>query len=243
MNKSWNKKYFDKNNKILFEDLISTGYVIDVKLRFRGSAGVFTHGKTATIYLNRFQQDPSSFAHELLHVQFKYESGLEIGNMFYRHLPYDLQEKKLVKKRLYSHLGNMFEHVKIYPNFLKMSYQSNDFLSDNFKDKFLIKDAITLSKGFCQNNRYSRYFFDMYVGKFFVVKADVSSYIDYTSQLNILKEIDSDLFRILDSLLNNWLLYTVNTEDKAKNTEIFEEMLDEFYQNLYQWAEPKRFIY
>lgn len=236
-------KYFDEINNKLFNELVSYGYQISIKHRLKGSASVFTNEKKAIIYLNWLKQYPSTFAHELLHLKFKYDSGIEIGNLLYQCLPFDLESKGLIKKRLFSHLANTFEHIKIYDEYISMGYNSNEFLFDNNVNKLPIKDAIKLANRFCINGSYSKFSIDLYIGKLFSLKADISSEIDYSKQLNILEETDNELFEILNNLWNNWISFSFNEQDKSKNIKEFEVIAEKFYQRLFEWSENKIFMF
>jgi hypothetical protein len=128
------------------------------------------------------------------------------------------------------------------PIFLELGYKIDEFILDYTQNK-LTDENISFLK--CQfkiesifRTRYNAAGIDYYIGKYFAVKACPNQTYNYSIQLKELKQIDPDLFNILESFWESWGNYDYT--EKFANHHSF---LINFTEGLERWVTDKKITY
>lgn len=234
-------KVIDQRNKKLWE-AVSNQRSISLVEWSGDHYGVYTIGDSSTIYITKGVYNPPSFAHELLHIVLMHE-GVLIGNSLIacvRELP-DL--RKILSEPLLEHIGNCLEHVKMLPMFLELGYKSSEFISDYHANKIPEPELQRIERLFS----FKRFFIrtchnsgivDLYIGKYFAIKACPNTGFDYAPSLRRLKAVDEDLFEVLDSFMTGWLKFDYMDKSRPGG---YNQLLCDFIDNLTNWTFGKRF--
>jgi hypothetical protein len=107
----------------------------------------FSKDNKTTIYVPLDNEDPASFTHELLHV-FLRTKDVYIG----AGLQISIKDSKVLSKifsdKLIEHIGNCLDHIKMYPEFVKLGYNPEEFLSDYSENKLTNDEIFNIKKHF-----------------------------------------------------------------------------------------------
>ena len=199
-------------------------------------------GKTI-IYVPDDNLDSASFTHELLHV-FLRTKDVFIGGGLRRSVMENQSLSKIFSDELIEHVGNCLDHVKMLPEFLKLGYPRETFLTDYYAEKLLDDDITTIKKAFKTNLIFTKVYHakavDIFIGKFFAAAACPNDYFNYKPRLEKLREIDSELFEILEAFFNSWLAFDYNDTDPITGS--YHMILFDFLEGLEKWIMNKKII-
>jgi hypothetical protein len=193
-------------------------------------------GELSIIYVPENNYDPAFFTHELLHIY------LRTRQVFIGSGITSIKENSLLSKifsgELIEHIGNCLDHIKMYPLFIEMGYPSEKFTIDFSIDKLNQQEQNLISTFlYCRKpckKIYNSKVIDFYIGKFFAVIACPNRQFDYSEKLSRLKEIEKDLYLILEKFSNAWINY--NIEDRDPLTGGYQIFLYDFINSLEKWA-------
>ena len=201
------------------------------------SYGVFSKGKSATIYVPKNSLDIPSFTHELLHIFLRVKEICISGHLLLavRNEP---NIKNVLSERLIGHVGNCLEHIKMLPIFVEMGFKENNFIDDYTVNKLSKEDIETLQKNFCVkpllgSPYFSKIYVDLYIGKYFAAKVCPNRSFDYSDGLNALKSINPELYSILDKFMGAWVDFDINNTDPI--TGGYHSMVYSFTSELEDW--------
>jgi len=198
------------------------------------------NGKTI-IYVPISNPNPASFCHELLHI------FLRTKNVFIGvGLKLSIKENHILSAvfsdKLLDHIGNCLDHIKIYPEFIKLGYSSSDFISDYYENKFTTEELNDIKTHFVKQTflgkSYNKSAINLFIGKYFAVKACPNKSIDYSCCINELNKIDANLFNILQNFYTAWHNFDYNNEDPIKGD--YYQFLFEFIHDLEKWVNKKK---
>jgi hypothetical protein len=152
---------------------------------------------------------------------------------------------KFISDDLTEHIGNCLEHVKMLPEFLKMGFNREDFISDYSINKLTDEDLKLIKKFFktkslFQREKYNSKAIDLYIGKYFSAKSCPNLTYNYDKGLNELACINADLYSVLASFMNNWELFDYNDNDPI--TGGYRQILLDFVNGLTEWGKEKRVV-
>ena len=235
-------QYIDNCNENLWKEF-SGKFNINVKYSTNNYYSNFLKDKVCTIYVLRDVPDYASFTHELLHLYLPYHK-VYIGGA----IKCMLSEKNVLNTifdaPLYDHISNCLEHIKMLPLFVGMGYPIDKFLKDYYSEKLTVNEVERLCKGYKKgfiSYKYDKRFVNYFIGKFFAAKADINQGNDYKEQLKKLKELDNELYIVLDSFWKEWVNY-----DVEKKREIWEDNYNDLVTNLSlgleSWCSKRRFV-
>lgn len=171
---------------------------------------------------------PSSFTHELLHVFVK-DQGLHINWNLRMKITADEDLLKLFSTSLRVHMGNCLEHVKMLPLFLQFGFSNESFIGDYNRRIIDEVEIRNLEEIYFRADRPQLKAVDLYLGKFFSMKASNNPSYDYSSYYKRLEKIDESLFEINEALWESWAHYRTNSETD------YQDLIDRYLSDMKAW--------
>lgn len=225
-------KLLDNRNINLWESIQST-HKIELALSNEPNYMTRFLGDSITIYIQSNNYCPAAFTHELLHVYLKLQKvniALDLENKI-------AESEKLFylfSKDLKEHIGNCLEHTKMLPLYLRMGFDNRLFISD-FSEKKINKDIIrNIEMLYKQSNIYNREAIDIFIGKFFAMRACNNTSHNYLKYYKLLEKVDPKLYRLLSDFWNDWSSYDISDSDDN-----YQEILEYFIEDLNAWIKNK----
>lgn len=211
----------DLNNvfKIELEESLEEGYLT-----------YFDNG-IVIIEVDKEHLTPAAFTHELLHVYLK-AKGVEVI--------WDLKEKiqenkdlrALFSTSLRVHLGNCLEHVKMLPIFLSRGFKNEDFIMDYYKKILNDEQMWELEQAYFRNGKPELGMVDMYIGKFFSMRASNNPDFNYSVFFERLKQLDANLYKINQCFWEAWENYKIGDP-----REKYLPFLNDYLEDLKSWKQ------
>jgi hypothetical protein len=232
----------DNRNRDLWESLKNI-YEIDIQFQNRVDYLVFSQSNKAIIYVPKNKIDPAAFTHELLHIYLRTKkvfisSGLVLSIKGYPQL------SRIFSDKLLEHIGNCLDHVKMLPEYLRLGFEREDFLSDYSTHKFSKEERKIIKQNYAGSSVLGKIYnssaIDLYIGKFFAVKSCPNNTRNYTNELKELETLDSSLYQILDKFFIAWTEFDYNNDDPIFGG--YHSMLFDFTDELDNWATGKKII-
>lgn len=224
----------DDRNRDLWEELNQQYRIV---IKENSETGYLTNFKedVITVFIDKENLDPAPFTHELLHIYLKFKCVLVAGELRDR-----VTENKnlsiIFSVSLQDQLGNALEHQKMISLYRERGFENEKFVRD-YEIKIMDTQQLHyLLTSYRQRGSYSRDAVDVYIEKFFSMKASNNRDFDYSPYYQRLKSLDTTLFQILDRFWSNWLQYDINEPQ-----EVYRQMLDSFFQNLDRWVGKREF--
>lgn len=230
----------DNRNLELWNSLRS-GHDIEIRKENRPGYLAFSKSGKTIISVPSNNTNPAFFTHELLHIYMRSKQvfiggGLAVSIKGSRIL------SQIFSDNLIEHIGNCLDHIKMLPEFIRLGYNQNEFLSDYSVNKLTKKDLANIKKHFSTNILFKKVYnaktIDFFVGKYFAAKACPNNSFDYEERLNELKEVDFALFQILETFLTEWNNFDYNDTDSITGS--YHLFLFDFIINLEKWTNGKR---
>ena len=224
-----------KNQKLLSD--LQEIYEIDFEEKNIEYCEVFSKNSKSTIYYNPTIVDNDSIAHELLHIwlnTFNYISA----NILYILSQENVKLKKIFNKKLCDYIGNCMDHIKMYPKYLEMGYSSHKFVTLGINEKSSIEDLRNLK---IKNvlKFYNSKEIENYIGNLISIYADHYQN-DYSKHIDILKNKDPELFKIITKFWNTWKNFDIENIDCIFNSDV--EVMSDFYEDIENWVSNKNVI-
>lgn len=149
----------------------------------------------ATIWIDSENQRPDYFVHELLHIK-NYCDGFLISKLIDKYF-WDYRTVSLNWDRQFRNLiGNIIDHEKMFPKYLELGFEENEFVGDFHERKCSI-DEITYEMKICSHP--SIYSYKYITAKFFLIKGTLDSTINYEVEEKELYKLAPNLYKTLDS--------------------------------------------
>jgi hypothetical protein len=184
--------------------------------------------------------DTASFTHELLHIYLRTKEVF-IGGGLKRSIKGSEKLYKVFTDKLIEHIGNCLDHIKMFPEFIKLGYDESDFLSDYSVNK-LTKDEIAKIKSHYTTSIFFKKVYnasavDFFIGKYFAANSCPNKTYDYKVMLHELEKIDPDLYQVLETFLSDWKNFDYDNADPI--TGGYHSLLFDFINNLEKWTDGK----
>lgn len=227
-------KLVDNRNIDLWNEITSK-YEVDVQETINSNYGCYSESKTVIFYVPQNNYCPDSFTHELLHIYIRLKHVYICSNLILR-VASSNNLKRIFNARLLEHIGNCLDHIKMLPIYLKMGYRKDKFLFDFHENKCTDQELSEIKRYYKLGKNYNAKAVDVFIGKFFAIKADPNVNFNYSIALIKLKEIDEKLYLILDNFLISWIYYDLDNKD-IFNT--YSDLVDQFYNELKSWLNNK----
>jgi hypothetical protein len=232
----------DNRNISLWNELLAV-HEINIQREKRLDYLAYSKNNTTTIYVPIDNIDSASFTHELLHVWLR-TKDIFIGGGLTMSIKSSRVLLKIFSDNLIEHIGNCLDHIKMLPEFNRLGYDTNEFLSDSFVNKLTEEDLNKIRNYFVISTPalkiYNSTAIDFFIGKYFAAIACPNITIDYVPQLNSLKKIDDELYQILEDFSNAWANFDYS--DKNPITGSYNILLFDFIDNLENWTVGKTII-
>ena len=197
------------------------------------------NGKTI-IYVPFDNIDSASFTHELLHVYLRTKKVF-IGGGLTLSIKGSQILSEIFSDKLIEHLGNCLDHIKMLPEFIRLGYEPNEFISDSLVNKLTDEEVLKIKNHFVTNLFFKKVYnasaIDLYIGKYFAVLACPNKTFDYTIQLNKLKAINQELFQILEKFITAWINFDYEDDDPIRGS--YHILLFDFINSLENWTHGK----
>jgi len=191
------------------------------------------------IYVPLDNLDSAFFTHELLHIYLRTKQVF-IGGGLMLSINDSQVLSKIFSNDLLDHVDNCLDHIKMLPEFLRLGYNKNKFISDYSINKLTKEEIVNIKKHFTKGiffKVYSAKAIDTFVGKFFAANTCSNDSFDYSKPLVELRQIDTDLFQILDAFLTNWKNFDYTDIDRIPGS--YHILLFDFIENLEKWTRGK----
>lgn len=231
-------EYITQQSKDLWRQLNSI-YDISVEYHDINEYAVFTQNKKAVIYIPRTAKPcPDSFGHELLHILVR-STDTFIGASLSMIVKESNSLSAILSTNLLNHISNCLEHIKMLPLYLSMGFDISRFIVDYNAPKLTINEVAYLrstmvKKRLLRKASYVPIAVDLYIGKYFAVKACPNSTINYEPLIQDLKSIDEELWDILESFWKSWLAYDIFKIREAIDSD-YHEIVYDFTDRLEEW--------
>lgn len=225
----------DDRNADLWK-MLQQVYNFRIKKQSKSSYATFFEEDQVIIEVNEADLNPASFTHELLHVFLKQKNVLIAAD-----LQKAVEERKrlnyIFSSSLKQHMGNCLEHEKMLPLFLQRGFNNEGFIGDYY-DLVINKGELEeLKNCYIKNGVVNRNAADMYIGKFFAVKAANNPEHDYSKFCEELEILDGPLWNALMKFWKNWLNYSIDESPK-----VYKDSVYSFMEDLDKWAGSKVII-
>jgi hypothetical protein len=227
--------FLDERNIGLWNEL-QTCYQFKLEESTNQEASCYIAEQTAIFYLPLLSPSPEALAHELLHV-YLHSKKVNLDVAIMRKINSSNILTRIFSPPLLEHMGNSLNHIKMLPYFLRLGYNKENFLYDHTVNKCTGGELKLIKGNYKVRNQYSCDAIDLYVGKFFAVKADTNQDYDYSQCLKELNKIDDRLFSILSKVLNSWEIFDIENTEAS-----YSPIADQFYIDLKNWMTNKSFV-
>ena len=229
----------DNRNLKLWNSL-QTIHEIEIRKEKRPDYLAFSKSGKTIISVPSDNLDTASFTHELLHIYLRTKQVF-IGGGLTLSIKDSANLSKIFSDNLIEHIGNCLDHIKMLPEFLRLGYNENDFLSDYSTNKLTQEEISEISMHYATTILFKKVYkasaVDFFIGKYFAANSCPNKTYDYTRELLDLKKIDTDLFQILETFLADWKNYDYNDNDPIKGS--YHSFLFDFIDNLEKWTDGK----
>jgi len=213
---------------------------IEIRKENRVDYSVFSKNDKSIIYVPFDNINASSFTHELLHIHLRTKQVF-IGGGLKNSIKENQVLSKIFSDKLLEHVGNCLDHIKMFPEFIRLGYGRDEFLLDFSANKLTNESLSVIKKHFTTRIFFKRVYnsimIDYFIGVYFAANACPNESYDYKEQLDELKKIESDLFQILDKFLNAWVNFDYNDTDSIAGS--YHIFLFEFVENMENWTKGK----
>lgn len=226
--------YIDERNEIIWKE-VTAAYEVDLKFFNEKSHLCYTQGKTAIIYIPHHEFCKDSFMHELLHIYLKVK-GVNPGPNLELSIKYHPLLSNTYSNGLIEHMSNCMDHYKMLPIYLSKGYQRNKFISDHFIYKCK-SEEIEWIRMFWSSTLLWKEVADLYVGKFFAMKACSNNEFDYSGFFDDLSNVDVSLYKLLDDFWAAWEGLDIENIDPVFNNDRM--IVNQFIRDLTEWTETK----
>jgi hypothetical protein len=227
----------DEKNKMLWFKL-QEQCTINVEYHSYSWYSVYSQNDTHTVYVPLGEAlGCAAFAHELLHIEIRNkEMELPAG---IKYLIWGSPSITMCfTDDLIAHMINCFNHIKMLPEFLKLGYRPDEFISDYLENKFTDFEAYNIVSNYYNKatDIYNSVAIDYYIGKYIAVKACPNTSFNYSKNLQSLNDLDSNLFTVLEKFHSEWSAY-----DKATASIVVDphSIASDFIENMEKWSNGK----
>lgn len=195
-------KYVNYQNKSLWEELKNQ---YNIQLYYKPTEYswlVQIDGKDVKIVCNDLEVNIASFTHELLHVKLDQQGMPNFDQLDYFILNNPIFNNFILKNLIYK-VYNFHSHKKMFPIFLSMGFQDEDFVSA--REKFSIYENIRL-RLFPKIKLLKTFGIEEFLGKYFALKNDFVASNQKKTQRNLrnLQRINKELFNVAECFDSDW---------------------------------------
>lgn len=228
--------FLDDRNRDLWNSLKNCR---DIKI-IKGNEdnyGAYSINSNSIIYVTD-KIDSSSFTHELLHIYLTTKFIMPSATLFNLINGNEILFS-IFCQNLIDHFGNVIEHKKMFPLFIKLGYKESDFLDDYYVYKMNDEELAFIKYKFdYKNNIYYSDGIECYIKSFFAMKCCPNTDFNYDKYYDKLKLIDNNLYKILDDFMVEWDNFDIEEDENYK----YRFVLSNLVYNLEDWISDKNIL-
>ncbi|GAA0527916.1 hypothetical protein [Chitinophaga japonensis] len=222
--------FIDYRNQSIWDSL-SQVYSVTLEYFNESSHLCYTKDSNAAIYIPVGNTCKDSFTHELLHIYLK-AKGAFIGNYITLIARSNSTLINVLSEELLEHIGNCLDHSKMLEIYLQLGFDRRNFISD-----YEVPKCRELEIKFIENSFNSPIYWrngaDLFLGKFFAMKACPNLSFNYLEYHRQLRNIDSALYDILETFWTEWETFDIEKIDPFYS---YYEFAGTFTDNLESWT-------
>lgn len=228
-------RLIDDRNRDLYEWIVSK-FTVTLEQSFNGEYSVYRIDKQMTFYIPVDDYCIDSFSHELLH---GYMDCFEIylGGSFKNTMWQSNILRTLFDNDLAEHVTNSISHTLMLPIYLERGFDRTKFLLDYTTFKTEPGFLNQIGRYYKNGKHYSLSSIRNFIGKYFAFKCDPNLDFNYQNELNQLKKIDPQLYRIVEQYFLQWEGYDFTDDEFSEYREINHSL----YSSLKPWLNGKNF--
>jgi hypothetical protein len=227
--------FLDNRNLELWNRLNSR-YKILLALSPDKTYSSFVKGETATIFVPLDDYCADSFTHELLHI-YLHSKEVFIGAHIKLIVRSNHILSQIINEDLGDHISNCLEHEKMFPIYLQLGYDKKKLISDFYLPKCNPDEIKLFGPNLRPGSSIRNALTNVYIGRFFAVKACPNRSFDYSSCIVAFKQADHRLFKILEEFWDAWVRYDIENMDAIHNS--YYLICDALTTCLEDWADSR----
>jgi len=228
-------RLINSRNEDLFEK-VQSKFEVSFEPSYNGEHSVYTIGSSITFYIPVGVYSVDAFTHELLHAYIDYHEAY-IGGNFKNTMWQSNILKQLLDPPLAEHITNSIAHTLMLPLYLERGFERSIFLLDYHEFKAEPGFIGQIARYYKQGALYNLSAIRNFIGKYFAFKCDPNPTFNYNAQLLQLKEIDTQLYQILEDYFTRWAGYDFTADLLSE----YRDINADFYTSLKPWINGKRF--
>ena len=225
--------FLDDRNQTLWEDL-STYYNIALQTTDAPYFHNITEGKQVTIYVPQGSTSKEAFIHELLHILLRSKGCYVTTDLYFKVLESAPLRELGIEKYLWE-IGNHLEHQKILPLFLQMGCPREAFIADYHELPFDVKHLQYMEENLRSHNWRTSTI--IYLKSFFSIKASTNPCHKCEPILDVMQDLEPDLYVILDDFWAAWTVLDIETYRDNTHRKAF---VDAFATRLDIWGQVRQ---
>lgn len=225
------KGLIDFRNEKLWND-INGKYNVTFKDSTNGEYSCYSENENITFFIVNEDLCKGSFTHEMLHVYLRMKDCF-IGAGLKNTIGQSKILTSMLSFELLEHMGNCLDHIKMFPIYLNMGFERENFILDYNSHKCLPEELTSLKRNYRIGTKVNPKAVDLFIGLFFAMSADPNKSFDYSQQLETLRKIDHVLFQINQRMIDLWL--EIRIEDRQFIDDDYHSVLFEYYDDFKKW--------
>ncbi|MEP7376017.1 MAG: hypothetical protein ABI675_21655 [Chitinophagaceae bacterium] len=221
----------DSRNKAIWDE-VTTKYDLSIQLyNGREYRHQLFQGK-AVILVPELNNSIELFTHELLHIYIR-TKRLFITEYLLQRLKAEPLLYWSLTDNLFEQVGHYLEHLHILPIYLTCGFDRSNFFEDYELQPCSSLNIQLLYRGM-KKTPPSMAIIDLYINKFFAMKASLNASSNYNGYLEDLKEMNPALFSILDRFWKRWTGIDINSLHTTGSP--YKKFTAEFVHELGNWT-------
>lgn len=225
----------DHRNLKLWERISKT-YKINFENSENDEYSCYTKDDSITFYIGKGELSKDSFTHEMLHIYFKVNNCF-IGGGLTNILLYNNRLGKILNSELIEHIGNCFEHIKMFPIYLEMGFEKAKFLKDYSQHKCQKEIIYYLNNNYYSQNEVNLNIVHLFIGTLVAILADPNDDFNYDEELKVFQKLDETLFLTIQSAVNTWGEIEIENTDVTKTN--YHDLIFNLEYDLEKWYDTK----
>jgi len=200
-------QFIDGRNRSLWE---SINQHFRLRIENHSNHHFFHYFKDQEVYLFVPEEGgtPELFTHELLHLDL-IVNGVTITSYLKDRLRNEPLLHWTFSENLFEQIGNCLEHSKMLPLYLEMSFE-RDLFSESYHMPCCTNMSMQMIRSGMGKEIPARASIDLFIHKFFAMKACLNPEFNYEVQLEELRKINEELYAILDQFWQSWEAFDIS---------------------------------
>jgi hypothetical protein len=215
-------QFIDNRNKNLWHKI---NVVLPITLEQHTGSHFYHRFFEKSVALHVPQRDGTIelFTHELLHIDLIMR-GITITDFLKERFRQEPLLRWTLNENLFEQIGELLEHVKMLPEYLKMGYQRELFSENYYVHCCHPMTAQVIRLGMMKKVPTPASV-DLFIHKFFAIRTNQNPEFDYSEHLDFLKSVCPELYGVLEEFWQKWDAYEINKQDFKGFTTLFVQRL------------------